>query len=229
MEAVLKLLESKVIRGLQTSRLAKPISEENLSNQRNGSLYIQECDSHASKKIKGMEGAVAYLPFSILEKCLVNSSSVCYTYYINRSPIDVLLKTITRKVVMPKNTSSVDYNTLLSNLSFATKQRGGKNGDGKTCTMCLTLATPRFTVPKRFVLEGFRSGSATIQNGQPVIVLKKHEHNNTYAALHQKQHFVPIVDAAAAAALRKHHCWTIVDEVAGVDGVILFIKPKSKK
>lgn len=124
------------------------------------------------------------------------------------------------------NTILADY---LKTLNYSTKRNGGKNGDGKTATFCVAENTPRLTLPKRFLADGYLSGLVGVgANNDLVVVLSKNKHTNDFTALHQKQHFITAVGSVADVLRKTSYTYTVVDENTLDENTLSFVlKPNN--
>lgn len=124
-----------------------------------------------------------------------------------------------------KNTKpTITLADFVASLTYATKRNGGKNGDGKTATMCANPKTPRLYLPPRYYADGYRSGLVGTDKTATYVVLSKQKHANAYTALHATQNFITVLGKTAD-AMRASYTYTITDEKNVDGGLVLTLKP----
>lgn len=121
----------------------------------------------------------------------------------------------TTKKIRLNTQTTADENTIknfLQTLTYSTKTRGGKNGNGNTCTMCKNPKTPRLYLPKRYCENGFRSGLVGVdKNNAITVVLSKKPYNGGFTSLHSTQNFITVLGENAK-TLRGSYHYTISSE-----------------
>lgn len=125
-----------------------------------------------------------------------------------------------------KNTNDKTLADFVANLTYATKRNGGKNGDGKTATMCANPKTPRLYLPPRYYASGYRSGLVGLDDKQNLfVVLTKQKHANAYTALHATQNFITVLGTTADYLRTTSYTYTITTEQNTPTSVILTLQP----
>lgn len=127
----------------------------------------------------------------------------------NAKPSEKTISTIITAAV----TADAAVSDFLATLNFATKRNGGKNGDGKTATMCVNPATPRLTLPARLRTDGWTCGlvGRTADGGLQLVLAKK-RFNNGFTAFHSTQHFITVLGETAETLRKLSYTFTLSDE-----------------